>query len=271
MDCNCGSQICILRSDKSFNQYSDIQQTSYEAEQSGVCLCCSDFKKFRENVVTSRKIDHSVEPRKHKCRLVKKMIGMKYAIKEILKINNSMFSKHSELETAFDKEVVKNLKIVELLTKNLHEITALNKTIQKMKTLDTDKNREIKQLKKLNKQLKLAIIDDDDKDSLDDDIDEQIECGNISNRSDLSYIDDTANTDDPLDIILTYQSIKDYLTNSNQSLSTLCYNNNIFGTEKNKIFSEFLDKKLKRIDICHPEVKESLKNDYELIEAILKK
>ena len=49
MNCNCGSQICILRSDKSFNQYSDIQQTSYEAEQSGVCLCCSDFKKFREN------------------------------------------------------------------------------------------------------------------------------------------------------------------------------------------------------------------------------
>ena len=133
----------------------------------------------------------------------------------------------------------------------------------------------MRQLKKLNMRLKLAIVEDDD--GIDDAIGDQIETAEVLTDAPTEVIDhiklndDTDfNTAESLEIIKTYQSIKDYLIEANQSLSKLYYNNNMFGTDKNDLYSAFLVKKMKRLDICHPCLLDPLQTDEDVINAILK-
>ena len=139
--------------------------------------------------------------------------------------------------------------------KNLHEINGLREELKKHKTLDHDKNIEIRQLKKMVKRLKMAIVEDSE-DNDDDDTEVVID-----------YIP-LAETVDSLKCIKTYQTIKDYLIMSKQSLRTLCYNNKLFGQEKHNLYSSFLVKKLRRLDIYHPIV-EPIQNDEDVINLIL--
>jgi hypothetical protein len=93
-------------------------------------------------------------------------------------------------------------------------------------------------------------VDDDDDD--DDDIDIGIESGEVLEVTDQIVVDNH----DLFTIVEIYQAIKSYLTDTGQSLSTLLFNNDMYGTEKNDLCGQFLIKKLMRLDICHPNIAE---------------
>ena len=128
MNCTCGKSGCILKTHSNYNRYSELQRVKFNTEQRG-CVCCEKFTSYRETTATHERVNVDVEPRLHKCRLVKKMLGMAYVVKKGIKINNSMFAQHEKLVLAFDKEVIINLKLKEALSKDLWGTTSVKKEI----------------------------------------------------------------------------------------------------------------------------------------------
>ena len=257
MNCTCGKSGCILKTHSDYNRYSELQRVKFNTEQRG-CVGCEKFTSYRETTASHERVNVDVEPRLHKCRLVKKMLCMAYVVKKGIKINNSMFAQHEKLVLAFDKEVIINLKLKEALSKDLRGTIEMKKEILHFRNSEKDKDREIRMLKKQNKQLKLAIVGDDsniDSDTSDADTIEEI--------IDDVPIDTTINdADDRLQIIKDYQSIKNYMCDTNQSLSNICNNQNLFGRDRNELYISFVNTKLKRLNICHPEIYCPIESDF---------
>lgn len=239
--CSCGKQDCILRSDSAFATW----YIRYAANSE----CPSKTIKInRETYVAElEQCDTHIDHKKHKCQMVKQMVEMKFYIFEIEKTNNRIFQVHDKLETAFDKEVVINLKLKEHMKKNLTDIMSLEKQVKQMEELDRQKNAELRHLKRTNKKLTRVVV-------------------NQVPKVDSEEEDERESTyQNPLETISTYQKIKNYCCSHDISVSGICRRNPL--VNKKTIFNKFLSLQYARLQFAHPKV-ESISSDDEFISIL---
>lgn len=238
--CSCGKQDCILRSDSNFATW----YVRYAANSK----CPSKTIKInRESYVAElEQCDTHIDHKKHKCQMIKQMVEMKFYIFEIEKTNNKIFMVHDKLETAFDKEVVINLKLKEHMKKNLNSIMSLEKQVKQMEELDRQKNAELRHLKRTNKKLTKVVVDKVPK--LDEEDDEM----------EITY-------QNPLETISTYQKIKNYCCIHGISVSGICRRNP--SVNKKNVFNKFLSLQYARLQFAHPKV-DSISSDDEFISIL---
>jgi len=179
-------------------------------------------------------------------------------VKEVVRINKRVLQITNEQETQIDDYITKNLKLKTLANKliadNKKERLANLQLIEEIKDLRAENRR----LKRTNKRLVLSVVDE----PLDDDIDNQ-------NDYDIN-IPEIEDSGDPRGILLKYETLKSYMISQNVSLGAICVRNGIAGVHKIDIFKSWVNKKIHRIAIAHPEVLEPIDNDTVFLENILK-
>lgn len=255
--CACNKNNCILKNNTVYQSYK-AKKAIKEHIPDEICECCVNKKaafKFRES--SFLKIDRpkvDILLNESKCNLVKKLIRLDLFVDELSSINQVLVKDELELQKAFDREVVNNLKLKEILNKNFVLLKENKQQIDKLNNTENELRNENKKLKKRIKQLEKLIVQSDNEE-IDDEIEEEID----------DEIEEEE--EDGIDVLLKYQKIKDYLVKNDISLSRLCFRNTKY--DKKKIFNKFINLKIRRLNTAHPVVDKPLENDDEFINLLL--
>jgi hypothetical protein len=288
--CDCGKGSCVLKSRSVWDKYEDEAILNHKMGiKKEKCPCCNPRTEHsRENYFTVDVVELDFKINSSKCELVKKLLKFRFHTMDALTANDKAYKKLAKCEKAFDNETARNLKLKELVKKNLFEIQELNAEIAKLKDIAKGRTRSIRNLKKQFKKLKLCIVDSDaesDAEAEDmeaEDMEANMEANMEADEESDTEADDTKadeepdteaddtkadNTNHQFEVIGRYQQIKNFMVKRSLSLSALCYRNNIVGDAKNEIYEKFIRLKLKRLDLCHPYVPD-LENDELFINSI---
>lgn len=286
--CECGKNNCILKSVSSLDSYRNRTIAKTHIKEP-TCACCLNQKKIHESresyMIPIKPPNFKVNIRSSKCQLAKQLIDCEIFHDDISSANRKFARKLAYCEEAFDRETVQNLKLKELVSKNLKQLNDKDKTIQQHAEREKDDKTEIKSLKRMIEKLKKCIVNDTDSNKDDDENDEtdqnDDETGeNEPNENDNNYNNFNNSNNDKIidekdepneenkaiDILKTFQKLKNYLVEHDISLKNLCYRNNM--TNKRRIFNRFIQLKLNRNDIAHPECDENIKNDNEFFNLL---
>ena len=152
---------------------------------------------------------------------------MRSDLSETVETNNHNIKEIRKVNIAYDTEVVRNLKLKELVSKLLNQKKELENKIIKLEDIITDKDDAIRLTKLENKKLK-------------------------KNNDGTHYLE-------------KYQMIKNYLIQNNMSLGRFCIRN---GYDKNIVFENFVNLKMKRINAAHPTTIKKIINDKELYDLL---
>lgn len=264
MDCPCRKNNCILKNDATYRRYFDKEELMFKTGHTKGCVCCSDFKEYREIMIQVEPVNLNVNPTQSKCRIIKHLITRTNKIRELSKVNRSMFSRFEAVQQAYDTETVRNLKLKELLYTLLAEKKKMIEERSLLKEQKKELRRENTRLKKLNKKMILTIAQDEYVDNDNDDDLDVYDC--IEELPGAK-----SQTDDfDLSILLKYETLKAYMNKQNVGLGHICSRNDINESEKVRIYKAFVTKKLNRIAIAHPVVEQEILNDKEFLEYVLK-
>lgn len=264
--CRCNKTNCILKSFRIFDQYRNKKELSQVVHHDDA----TDRKiYFRERTICIDRFNTDIKINGPKCSIIKHLLRATNHINDTTHTNNDLYKDWCKLSTAFDSEVIRGKKCIELATKNITEVANLQKQIIYYQNIERDKNAEIRKLKKANNRLSTALINVNDV----SDVNDVNDVRDVSD--DENYIIDSPSDGedikDTLDVIYTYQNIRDYMDANNISLDDVCRRNGIIGFNRRDLYNAYLNKKLRRIEICHPNISDidRIENDDDFINVIL--
>jgi hypothetical protein len=259
--CDCGKSTCILKSDSTFKFFEDNKRLLFESnhgecKKGGPCRCATVYTDYSNSQTSVSNVDFDFDINGSKCKMVKQMISMKYDMKRILQTNRAFFNNQDKLNKQVNLFSETNKKIKNSFTNALNDLMETKRTICKTKIQLFDARYEVQILKKKNKQLEKLLIDDSDSDDNDEDDDESTD-SNDDNQL-VVNVEPIAQTvvskDDDKQILTKYQQLVKYMDNYKISLSGIIRRNNISGDVRNSIYQKFINLRIDRNEIAHPEI-----------------
>lgn len=259
LKCQCKKINCILKNKKTFEEFRN--KTLLEKQYSK-CSCCEERDSYSTKFSHIKNIVSPPEKAvygKSTCYIAAEYIKLHYFLKELSDVNMNYSTRFTEHDLLLEEMSIENSKLKSILTKQIRLNNQQTKEIQRLSTINTDNITERKKLKKQIKCLEKSISKMKFDDKQDSDSDESIEevfyTSNIENE-------ELKKDKNDIEIILKYETLKNYMIFHNVSLSQICKRMNIGISNMIRIFFTL---KYKRNDIAHPNINNPITSDKDFI------
>jgi uncharacterized coiled-coil protein SlyX len=273
LKCQCKKINCILKNKRVFEEFRN--KTLLE-KQYAKCSCCEEQDSYTTKHSYVKNIFSPLEKTiygKSTCFIAKEYMKLRYFLKELSDVNINYSTKFSEHDLLLDEISIENSKIKSILTKQIYINNEQKKEIQQLSTTVTDNTIERKKLKKQIKCLEKSISKMKFDDKQDSDSDESIEevivykeiIEEVIVYKEIEEKKKKKKENNEIEIILKYQTLKNYMIFNNVSLSQICKRMNI---EIPRMLRIFFTLKYIRNDIAHPNINNPITSDKDFIKFL---
>jgi len=260
LKCQCKKINCILKNKRSFEEFRN--RTLLEKQYSK-CSCCEERDSYSTKHSHVKNIISPPEKAiygKSACFIANEYIKLHYFLKELSDVNINYSTRFTEHDLLLEEISIENSKLKSIVTKQIYLNNQQKIEIQQLNTTATDNIFERKKLKKQIKCLEKSISKMKFDDKQDSDSDESIEEVIVYTEN-----NELKKENNDIEIILKYETLKNYMIIHNVSLSQICKRMNI---EIHHMLLIFFTLKYKRNDIAHPNINNPLTSDKNFIQFL---